>query len=364
MSSKSEKLRVGLVGCGHIAGVHVRGWQGSGVASVTDVLDVNKDAASAFANRFGIRRVHDRMEDLIDAVDVVDDCSPPKAHLGVALAALEGGKHYLVEKPMVLSAMDLDKVLDAQRAAGTRICVIHNLKYSAGVLKAKQWVDEGRIGRVLSLERHFLTNLATDRMLRARNHWSHGLPGGRWVETLPHELYIIHQFAGPLEIDFVQTLFLPESPHPHTADELLVALRGPATVASFRFSARCGSNHRTLTLHGSEGSIRVELLSSSAVLYRPRTQIWVRGAGLDTLNSLTTFGRMIPDRVAAVVARMRRETPHSRLIRDFAHHLAGRAPLPIGLDEISYVVRTGEEIGMRVEEEARRAHAPLVGLTV
>lgn len=349
--NKIGKLRVGLVGCGHIAGVHVPSWEGSGVASVTDVFDVNRDAAATFAQRFGIQRVHDRIEDLAEAVDVVDDCSPPKVHLSVALATLTAGKDYLVEKPMVLSVTHLEQVLEAQRTSGSRICVIHNLKYSAGVQKAKEWVSEGRIGEVLSLERHFLTDPVTDRMLRAENHWSHGLPGGRWVETLPHELYIIHDFLGPLDVECVQTLFLASSPHPHTADELMVGLSGPSSIASFRFSARCRSNHRTLTLHGSEGSIRVELLASSAALYTPKTEKWVRAVGLDTLNALTTLGRMLPDRLAAVKSRGQRQSPHSRLIGDFARHLRGEGPAPVSLEEIAYVVRTGEEIGQRVERE-------------
>ena len=346
------KLRVGLVGCGHIAGVHVRAWKKTGISEVTGVFDVNKEAAAAFAKRFGIARAYDSMEDLIDSVDVIDDCSPPHVHVNVALEALGRGRHYLVEKPMVLSSSDLDRVLEAQRASGCKISVIHNLKYNPGVQTARQWVNEGRIGRLLSLERHFLTDPITDRMLRADNHWSHRLPGGRWVETLPHELYITFEFLGPLEVDHVQTLRLPDSPHPHTADEMLVTLQGESTVASFRFSARCGSNIRTLTLHGSEGSIRVELLAGTAVLYKPRTMKWVRGMGLETLNAFTALGRMVPDRMKAIRSRAAHETPHSRLIRDFAFYLDGKGTMSITLDEIEYVVRTGEEISHRAAGSA------------
>ena len=342
-----SKLRVGLVGCGHIAGIHVRAWRGTGVSDVTGVFDVNTEGARAFAKRHGIAAVHETMESLIDAVDVVDDCSPPKVHVSVALETLKRGRHYLVEKPMVLSAADLDRVLEAQRAAGSKICVIHNLKYSLGVQTARKWVDEGRIGKLLSLERHFLTDPVTDRMLRGENHWSHQLPGGRWVETLPHELYIVYHFAGPLGVDHVQSLRLPDSPHPHTADEMMVTLQGEDTIASLRFSARCGSNIRTLTLHGSAGSIRVELLASSAVLYKPRVKKWVRGVGLDTLNAASTLGTMIPNRVKAVTHRVKRETPHARLIHDYARHLVGDGPSPVTIDEIAYVVRTGEEISKK-----------------
>jgi predicted dehydrogenase len=340
------------VGCGHIAGVHARAWEKTGISEVAGVFDVNKEAATAFARRFGIAKAHDSMETLIDAVDVIDDCSPPHVHVNVALETLGRRRHYLVEKPMVLSSTDLDRVLEAQRASGCKISVIHNLKYNPGIQTARKWINGGRIGRLLSLERHFLTDPVTDRMLRAENHWSHRLPGGRWVETLPHELYITFEFLGPLEVDHVQTLRLPNSPHPHTADEMMVTLQGESAVASFRFSARCGSNIRTLTLHGSEGSIGVELLAGTAVLYRPRTMKWVRGVGLETLNAFTTLGRMIPDRTKAIKRRATRETPHSRLIRDFAFHVTGKGPMSITTDEIEYVVRTGEEISHRAAGSA------------
>lgn len=347
-----ERLRVGLVGCGHIAGVHVRAWKNTGVSEVTGVFDVNREAAVSFAQRYEIAKAHESIEKLIDAVDVIDDCSPPHVHVNVALEALGRSRHYLVEKPMVLSSSDLDRVLEAQRVSGCKVSVIHNLKYNPGVQTARKWVNEGRIGRLLSLERHFLTDPATDRMLRAENHWSHRLPGGRWVETLPHELYITFEFLGPLKVDHVQTLRLPDSPHPHTADEMMVTLKGDSSVASFRFSARCGSNLRTLTLHGSEGSIKVELLAGTAVLHQPRTMKWVRGMGLETLNAFTTLKRMVPDRMGAIKTRVAHETPHSGLIRDFALHLTGNGPMPVTLNEIEYVVRTGEEISHRAAGSA------------
>src|SRR5688572_9579865 len=144
-----SKLRVGLVGCGHIAGIHVRASRGTGVSDVTDVFDVNTEGARAFAKRHEIENDHDTMESLIDAVDVGDDCSPPKVHVGVALETLMRGRDYHVEKAMVLSAAELDRVLEAQRTAGSKMCVIHKLKYSLGVQTARKWVDEGRIGKLL-----------------------------------------------------------------------------------------------------------------------------------------------------------------------------------------------------------------------
>jgi predicted dehydrogenase len=336
-------LRVGLVGCGHIAGAHAAAWQKTGLSEVAAVFDLNRDSARRFAARFKIPKVYDSLEALVNEVDVVDDCSPPKVHISVAMEALGRGRHYLVEKPAVMSSDELRQVLEAQRSSGAEICVVHNHKYNPGVKTAWKWVQEGRIGSPISLEYWYLTSVSTDRMMRIPNHWSHQLPGGRWIEPMPHQLYITHQFLGALEVANVSSLRLPDSQHPHTAEEMVVSLRGDDAVATFRYSARCESNLRCFTLCGREGTIRVNLLSGSAVLFRPHTHRWVRGVGLETLHALTMLARMIPDRISD----LRSEAAHTALIRDFARHLRGLGPSPVPLDEIRYVVQTTEEIGRR-----------------
>ena len=351
-------LKVGLIGCGHIAAVHVRGWRKSGLAEITAVFDVNQEAAQRFAKRFGIAKVCRDVAELIASVGMIDDCSPPAVHVNNALATLAEGRDYLVEKPVVLSAADWDRVMEAQRKSGSRICVVHNLKFNPGVQTALRWVAEGRIGQVRSLDRLFLTDPSTDRMLRMNGHWSHKLPGGRWLETLPHELYLTFLFLGELEVQDVLALYSPNSTHPHTADEMVVTLRGDESVATYRYSAHSRANHRSMMVYGTDGTIRVEILSGSAVLYKPKTAHWTRGVSVETLTALRTLSRMVPDRVAASMAALRKENPHTRLITQFAQHLVGRGPAPVSLEEISYVVRMEEEIGKRAAARQPASNAP------
>ena len=57
------------------------------------------------------------------------------------------------------------------------------------------------------------------------------------------------------------------------------------------------------------------------------------------------------DRAAYLVARLRGQTPHARLIAAFARHLQGRAETPTPLDEIDYVVRTAHTIGREIDRQ-------------
>ncbi len=341
-------LRVGLLGCGHIADTHVRSWRRSNLATIDAVFDVNADAAAAFAARFRIPRVCASIEDLLAAVDVADDCSPPAAHLRNALAAFGMGRDYLVEKPIVLAMADLETILSAQRASGRRLCVVHNLKFNRGVEAARRWVGAGRIGSVVSLERYFLTHPSADRMLRMPNHWSLRLPGGRWMETLPHELYLTHEFVGALDLAHVVPVRAGSLPAGPTADEVSVTLRGDSAIATFHYSARCRSNVRLLVLNGTDGTVRVDILAGAAVLLPPRTGRWVRGLGADALDALTTMARVLPDRAGALRDRIDGRTPHAALIEAFARSLRDGGPSPVSVEEIAYVVRMSDEVGRMI----------------
>ena len=356
-------LKVGLIGCGHIASAHIKAWHMSGLGGVECVYDVNRTVAQQFASKFGVASAAPTLSDLLNRVDVVDDCSPPGAHLGNALKAFEAECHYLSEKPIVLTEEDLNRILRARLAAKRELCVVHNLKFSPAVLKAKRWVDQDRIGGLLTLESHFLTHSSTDRMLRAQNHWSAELPGGRWIETLPHDLYLGFDFLGPLELDRVTTVCPPIGwERPETPEEALIVFKGPESLAINRYSARSQVSLRSFVLYGTEGTVHVDTLAGSARATRRRDSPWIRGMGGDSLDALTTLKGMIPDRFSMLASRIRGESPHSMLIGQFARYLLGQGPSPVTLDEIVYVVRNTERIGKLLTTQARsRDRASVTG---
>jgi predicted dehydrogenase len=84
-----------------------------------------------------------------DTVDAVALATPVPTHAALALRVLAAGKHCFVEKPMAQSAADAEAVLSAARDAGRTLMVGHLLEYHPGVVKLKQLIDEGELGRVL-----------------------------------------------------------------------------------------------------------------------------------------------------------------------------------------------------------------------
>jgi predicted dehydrogenase len=76
--------------------------------------------------------------------------TPPQAHVGQALAALEAGKHVFVEKPMALSLSDALRMRDAAAHANRRLMVGHLLRYHPAIVELRRLIEGGVLGEVES----------------------------------------------------------------------------------------------------------------------------------------------------------------------------------------------------------------------
>ncbi|MEM7049134.1 MAG: Gfo/Idh/MocA family oxidoreductase [Acidobacteriota bacterium] len=342
-------LKVGLIGAGHISETHLKAWHRSQGCQVTDIFDLNREMAEERARRFRIERVHDRLEDLLDKVQVVDICTPPSTHGDLLRQAAERGLHILIEKPMVIWASEWEELAPLFARSPGKLAVLHNLKYARSVQNAKKWVDQGRIGRILRLTRRFLTHPESDRMLVGDRHWSHRLPGGRWFETLPHELYLIHSFLGPLGLAHVDALQTAAAPPGAPADEVQLTFTGRDAIATVHYSASCRLNHRSMTLYGEKGIIDIDLLGDSVKVLSHGDAQWRRAAGGTLLDAGSELVQSVPDRMAYFGERLQGASPHFKLIQDFAGYLHDRNPSPTPMDEVEYVVRHCEEVGRAID---------------
>jgi predicted dehydrogenase len=351
-------LSVGIVGCGLISEAHIKAWKKTPGFVVRGVIDTNTEQAQKRAGQYKIDTVYDRLDQLIDACDIVDICTPPQSHAAIAQQAVAGGRHLVMEKPVVTSVADWDRLAKSVSDAHTKLAVIHNAKFLRSIQQAKRWVEAGKIGDVIRVHREFLTHASTDRMLVGEGHWSHKLPGGRWFETLPHELYLTHWFAGPLALASVTALHTPSAPPGARADEVLVVLRGERCIGTFQFSASCQENRRTLTIQGTTGRIFVDLLSDFADLSTRSDSKLRRAMGGSILEAGRTLLRAGPDRGHYGLQRLQGlQSPHLRIIQALGKSLQGQGEEPTPFAEVDYVIRTGDQIAREIERQVAPAAA-------
>jgi predicted dehydrogenase len=145
----AENLRVGLLGLGAIAQVvHLPVLHSLEGVTLAGVCDVDRAKAAAIANRFGVSRVYQKDEEVFKDpdIDAVVICTPSYLHHTQATAALEGGKHVLIEKPLAIEADDASKVLKVAERAGKTLMVAMNNRYRPDIQALKPFARGGELG--------------------------------------------------------------------------------------------------------------------------------------------------------------------------------------------------------------------------
>lgn len=130
-------LRVGLCGLGSaMRRAHVPALLGTAAprARVVAVCDPDLDRATAVAASLGGATAHTEVTEVLDAgCDLLVVASPPSAHLGEVAAAVERGVDVLCEKPLGLSAPDVDRLADlVARHPDRLVATVHQYRYAAG----------------------------------------------------------------------------------------------------------------------------------------------------------------------------------------------------------------------------------------
>jgi len=106
-----EVLRGGVIGAGVFGGHHARKYASAPSVVLSAVLDTHHpDRAAALAVPLGGRAFH-KIDEFLEAVDVVTVASPASVHIEGALAALKAGKPVYIEKPIAISLDDADKIM-------------------------------------------------------------------------------------------------------------------------------------------------------------------------------------------------------------------------------------------------------------
>ena len=106
-----KKLRVGVVGVGHIGSNHARLYGEIPSAEFAAVYDVDLVRGNAIGTKFGAAPTKS-LDEFIDAVDAASVATPTNTHYEVARALLARGKHLLVEKPITDNTAHASKLVE------------------------------------------------------------------------------------------------------------------------------------------------------------------------------------------------------------------------------------------------------------
>lgn len=137
-------MKIGLVGCGRAAWLHMQAFKHLG-ASVVAACDTDGHRATDFSRRYNIPRVSCTYTDLLGTkdLDLVDICTPPSTHVSLASAAAESGHDILLEKPMALTVSGCDEIIRQSAKHSVKLCICHNQMFFPTIKRAKSLVLSG-----------------------------------------------------------------------------------------------------------------------------------------------------------------------------------------------------------------------------
>lgn len=154
-------IRWGIIATGGIAGKFAEACKHeskrTGKSVLAAVASRDSGKASAFANSWDIPASYGSYESLFSDpnIDAVYIATPHNSHAELSLAALRAGKAVLCEKPVSLTAAEFYPVVEAARTAKRFFMEAMWMKFNPSFLKALEWAQTGRIGKLKFLRADF-----------------------------------------------------------------------------------------------------------------------------------------------------------------------------------------------------------------
>ena len=136
-------MKVGLVGCGRVAHIHMDAYKTMKNVNVVAVSDTDVRRAKAFAKPYKIDKTFSSYADLFEIkdLDMVDICTPTSTHKSIVCDAAKSGLNVFVEKPMGRNSKECEEMIEESRRHGTKLCVSHSFLFFPYVRYLKSIVD-------------------------------------------------------------------------------------------------------------------------------------------------------------------------------------------------------------------------------
>jgi predicted dehydrogenase len=283
-------VRLGVIGCGLIGKRRAAVAAADADSALVCVADANIAVAQATGSELGVPSVVAWQEVIArDDVDAVVVATPNGFLAEIAIAALESGKHVLLEKPMGRNVAEARGIADAALRTGRRVKVGFNHRYHPAIAAARAVLAAGTIGPVINIRAVY----GHGGRPGYENEWRGNLElagGGEATDQGVHIFDLIHWFAG-LPIEACATLQCAVWPIAPLEDNAFGLFRFPSdAVASFHTSWTQWKNRFSFEVFGSNGSVAIEGLGKSYGIERLITTVRKPEGGVPDVTEQTFTG--------------------------------------------------------------------------
>ena len=311
----NKQLGFALIGCGVAAGFHARAIAGFQDLALRGVYDTYQPGAQIFSQSQNTA-CYETLESLLadPLVDAVCICTPSGLHAAQAIAALEAGKHVLIEKPLAISAEEGWKVVQAAKKQHRIVDVVAQLRCCPAVQQLRDAISQGRLGTITLVQLDMVYYRSEEYYNSSpwRGTWAMD-GGGALMNQGVHGIDLLLYLLGPVKQVYS---------HAKTMARSIETEDTAAATLEFENGAICTVAATTSVYPGSPRRLRVCGTKGTVVLTEDSITEWsVEGddpAAYLSASEYVSFNK--PEAVP--------ESAHAAVIRDFADSiLAGRQPI-------------------------------------
>ena len=361
------RLSVGLVGCGHIAvDHHVPAYLALSdrcrVVAVADPTPSRRHLAAAALELDEETAVFEDAHALLSSVDVdvVDVCTPQHLRKEIVLDAIAHGCHVLSEKPLTAAPADAAELVEAARAAGVQLGVVHNYLFFPEIAAALGVVEAGEVGRPEVVIVNFLGVPDLPGNDAWRPDWRHDprSSGGGVLMDMLHAVYVAEGLLGSA-FTGVSAFVFARTPGATVEEVALCRFETPGAAALVNVG--WGHGPGGIQVSGTDGRLEVRYANGGTAPFVPLEGVSVhRPEGsreIEVAPPVDTVVAAITDFVAAVIEGRPTATSGAEGLRvleavvgAYASSAFGRT-VPLPLERESAIFERGV-VGLRNAEHA------------
>ncbi len=265
----SDIVRVGIVGSRFAAGLHAESYKRLPYVNIVAVAA--KDNLAEFGEQYGVA---DRYEDAAelfarDDLDLISVCVPNFLHKDIVLqAAAAGHKNLICEKPLATSLADGKAMVEACESAGVRLMYAEDWCFAPALVRAKQIIDEGGIGRLLYVKAKEVHNGSHSIYAQRKEYCGggallhlgvHPVAWVRWLVGAEVE-EVVGQVTGGSEKNLLHTNYTGED----WGVAVMSFANGVRGLAEGNYLT-CGGMDDVVEVYGSDGVIKIDISFGSPV---------------------------------------------------------------------------------------------------
>jgi UDP-N-acetyl-2-amino-2-deoxyglucuronate dehydrogenase len=191
-----KKYRVGLIGLGEVAEVHLEAYKNIEGIEVVAGAELGKERLNRFIKQWKIHGYTSYEEMLrTEQLDIACVLTPARAHREVMQKVADYGVHVLCEKPLAVTLADAEAMIEACKKKNIKLCYGASYRYLPACRKAKEIIDKGLLGNLSVLMECYVGGQGIQHWKDlGPGHYPEGGPGGGGMGLMDHGIHLVDLF--------------------------------------------------------------------------------------------------------------------------------------------------------------------------